>query len=185
MKVIRTYIILIFCLSSVIFNNSCVTKSNYETLSFFFDGVNNPDSTSRNDSLIIIKKTDTTSNTIVKSNSSIHPPYADRSCDNCHGKQNNFALIDNMPNLCYTCHDDFSKSNSNLHGPVSSGHCNECHNPHNSNYPKLLLKNSQDLCYKCHEKDDVKNNFVHEDIEKENCWNCHDPHGSNTKYFIK
>jgi predicted CXXCH cytochrome family protein len=187
MEIKRIYIIVLLLLLSGFVINSCVTSSNYKILSFFFDGVPNPDSTqiSKNDSLKIVDTNSIRLATNSPKKGSVHPPYAERNCGICHDLSKQYKLVSTMPDLCYTCHEDFSDGNKIVHGPVASGNCTECHDAHSSPNEKMLLDKSQKLCFNCHVKDDIMNNAVHSDIDSTLCWTCHEPHSSVDKLFLK
>jgi predicted CXXCH cytochrome family protein len=183
----KTYIFLLVILITGFSLNSCVTKTNYKALSYFFDGVPNPDSTSikQTDSLLLTdaNTTQIASKSIKKG--SIHSPYEERECASCHDQDNQYKLVSKMPDLCYTCHDDFSDGKKFVHGPVASGYCTECHDAHSSKYETILKDNSQNLCYKCHVKSDVMKNDIHSDIDSTLCWTCHEPHSSMDRLLLK
>lgn len=164
---------------------ACTPKSSYNIKSFFFDGVPDPNlKTAANDEATLVEEIQD-STILFKVANTIHPPYKEKTCLECHAKENMGQPKMELPNLCYQCHDDFSKSNAYLHGPVGSGNCTQCHNPHKSKLERLLVRNGQDLCLKCHIKDKVIENRVHEDIASKSCMECHDPHGGENKLFLQ
>jgi predicted CXXCH cytochrome family protein len=174
-------------ISALVFGYSCSSQKSYEVLSFFFDDVPLPDSTS-----VIIDTTNLAlEDTInVKSMKSAlleqtHPPAEEGSCNNCHDIGNSFSLIEKQPALCYSCHDDFTKTTTFLHGPLILGNCSFCHDPHKSKFSHFLKLDGQDLCFYCHGKEDVMKNGVHSDIGETKCWDCHNPHGGSDKTFMK
>ncbi|MBU8893892.1 MAG: cytochrome c3 family protein, partial [Bacteroidales bacterium] len=87
-----------------------------------------------------------------------HEPATD-ACDNCHSANENkhpegqgreFKLVDDMPALCYMCHEEPSKRI--IHAPVEAGECAICHSPHSSDNRHLLMnKEISGLCYECHD----------------------------------
>ncbi|TAL68781.1 MAG: hypothetical protein EPN82_08895 [Bacteroidetes bacterium] len=168
------------------FITSCSVEKNYKTLSYFFDGVPDPNAkpvqTDTNN--LAMKEMDLKQ--YVKSEKTYtHPPYGDKACENCHDANAANHLNSNQPGLCYQCHDDFGKNFKYVHGPAASGYCTQCHEPHQGKYQKLLIRNGQNLCYYCHDKKDVMKNEVHSEIEDTKCWECHNPHGSNERFFLK
>ncbi len=111
----------------------------------------------------------------------VHPP-AEEDCSNCHileGKHP-FKKIENVFELCTTCHDDKTESQH----PPAQEDCTTCHNPHSSPIKGLLKEKPPYLCTECHE--DVLNGLVsqHKPVEKGNCKNCHDVHGNEANYFL-
>ena len=124
------------------------------------------------------------------SGSEVHPP-AD-GCDSCHeevskphpvkGKKT-FKLTQEMPDLCYTCHDAFGKAKT-VHPPVEAGMCTECHNPHSAGLSKLLNKPIGELCKSCHE-DHTNFKVLHGPVSNGDCTACHVPHESNTPTLLQ
>ncbi len=168
---------------------SACSSSNYDILSFFFDGVPNP-----NKQEIEIKNNNLDSSKvkmredILKSANSklvFHGPYRAKLCSDCHNVDQGFKLIKKQPKLCYQCHDNFQKEAKFIHGPVAAGYCTKCHHPHRSKNKNLLLETGQKLCFKCHTENDIKADEDHPDIEGENCVDCHDPHGNDEQYFLR
>ncbi len=188
MKICRTpnYIILLLAFTFAV--NTCAPNIRYKVLSLVFDGVPAP----KNGSALT---TDSLQNGNTKSNSLTrrvisakpknfyHPPYQERSCNNCHSKSGS-SLLKPQPQLCYECHDDFNDEYSVLHGPVASGNCTSCHNPHMSKNENLLRVKKEQLCFYCHESALVFQNENHEDVEPGDCMDCHNVHGSDEKFML-
>jgi len=108
----------------------------------------------------------------------VHPPFAERSCDNCHESKFSQKLVeDDIKDLCFACHDDFLAEVETPHYPAEEGMCLECHNPHQAENESLLIRAGQAVCFECHDQDEVLEVEIHEDIGDENCWSCHNPHG--------
>ncbi|MBK3515882.1 hypothetical protein JIV24_00920 [Carboxylicivirga sp. N1Y132] len=177
-----TFIILcIFCVVG------CSTEKHYKTLSFFFDGVPKPGSQGQGEKVIrdfsynesVLAAARERHNQIIQ-----HAPYQERSCDICHIPQSMGDLRQEMPGLCYQCHEDFNDRYKYIHGPVSAGYCTSCHHAHNSRNSNLLLREGQLLCYHCHEQKMVMNNEVHADIGNYNCTECHNPHGGEDPFMF-
>lgn len=162
----------------------CNPEKHFHTLSFFFDGVPQPahltrqvsDSTS-GDSLVIEKRA-------FKPEFYTHKPYEEEKCGSCHEEGYSNSLSKPMPNLCYSCHEDFNSVYKSLHGPVASGNCLTCHNHHMSKYEKLLDRSGQQLCLYCHESGLVMKNKMHAKIENRNCTECHSPHGGENSGML-
>ena len=113
-------------------------------------------------------------------------------CQTCHktveGKSHpdqkgSIVLTQNMPGLCYSCHDETKFKGKSVHQPVSGGMCTGCHNAHQSNYPKILLKEVPGLCYNCHDESKFKGKSGHTLVGM--CMGCHNPHSSNTDKILK
>ncbi len=119
----------------------------------------------------------------------IHP--AAEPCDTCHQSiktphpQKNvktFKLVDEVPALCYQCHDKFG-TKKHIHPPVKDGQCTTCHNPHDSAQPKLLVQPLKDLCTSCH-PDKVDFKYVHGPAATGDCTDCHNPHESDNEHLV-
>lgn len=113
-------------------------------------------------------------------------------CETCHktveGKthpdqKGSIKLTQEMPALCYSCHDESKFKGKSVHTPVASGMCTGCHNPHQSNYQKILLKDVPGLCYNCHDESKFKGGSGHTSIGM--CTGCHNPHSSNSDRILK
>lgn len=144
-------------------------------LSFFFDGVPNPDE----------KKAEVGKIDERKAQASIyreHGPYAAKQCGGCHDRGSNRLVVPKQE-LCFQCHTlDIRKKY--IHGPLASGGCTVCHQPHGSNYAFLLVAEPKEFCLYCHAKEDVARNPVHSDMDMQ-CTMCHDAHGSNERYLLR
>ncbi len=122
-----------------------------------------------------------------KSIKSQHKPYAENKCKSCHSseKPNGDDIISNAPDLCYTCHKQYSGKFT--HSPTSLGACLLCHNAHESEHKSLLTEKQPNLCYLCHEQLEKKmtNDQVstHSPAE-DNCTACHDPHVSDVSVMM-
>ncbi|QOY54390.1 hypothetical protein HUE87_10990 [Candidatus Sulfurimonas marisnigri] len=118
-----------------------------------------------------------------------HKPYANKECASCHvdKKGESGELKEDIPTLCYTCHDNYDNNNF-IHGPVGAGGCMLCHDPHESENPKLLVyKTINELCTTCHtEKGEMLATVdnIHPPV-KDSCINCHDPHAENNKFQLR
>lgn len=121
-----------------------------------------------------------------------HEPATD-ACDNCHSKNENshpdgqgreFNLAEEMPTLCYNCHEGPTKKI--IHAPVEGGECSSCHSPHSSDNKKLLLKKEiSSLCFECHDLEIGEKDRIHAPVEAGSCEECHDAHQSDHKALLK
>lgn len=176
--------ILIF--SSVVFISllfvGCTPERKFQVLSFFFDGVPNPNAkttviTVSSDSVPLVAAA-------VKPEFYTHKPYNDEKCQSCHESGFSNSLIKPIPELCYTCHDNFNTKYPVLHGPVAFGNCRACHHPHEAKIEKLLIREGQQLCLFCHEAKDILTNKMHSKIGNKNCTDCHNPHGGENRIML-
>lgn len=116
---------------------------------------------------------------------SVHRPYDEKKCDDCHDKSKEGGLVRPKKDLCLMCHTNFLKG-IYVHGPTAVGECLACHLPHNSKYPKLLKYDLGQLCTTCHKESRLAAQ-MHTQVgaRKMVCADCHDPHSGNSSYFLK
>ena len=135
----------------------------------------------------------------------LHYPAED-ACDNCHeasgaahpGDENpGFRLMDEIPALCYYCHEEPMKQ-ARLHHPVLYGNCLDCHAVHGSSEASLLRRSDPELCLNCHNRDyrtdstrtrNIKRlvggrMIAHSAIEAGGCMSCHLAHGSEIRDLL-
>jgi predicted CXXCH cytochrome family protein len=139
-----------------------------------------------------------------------HAP-ATESCDVCHlvdikdhteNGAKGLHLSEELPGLCYNCHDDLKSDIKGFTHPHEALNdekkCASCHSPHSSDEKKLLNYNQKKLCLGCHNKDvnakgeKVRNikkllltsKVIHPPVENGGCSVCHQPHGSANNYLL-
>lgn len=119
---------------------------------------------------------------------SIHPPYAQKLCDDCHDKttESGFVLNLSKTQLCFHCHTTFIEGYRFVHGPVAIGDCLACHDPHSTSLPHLLKFPAADICGNCH-KERRQAEAMHTQAISHGlvCINCHSPHFGNARFFLK
>lgn len=122
---------------------------------------------------------------------SVHAAIA-LGCSACHkpvegkthpGQKGSIVLTQNMPGLCYNCHDESKFKGKSVHQPIPAGMCTGCHDAHQSNYPKVLLKDVPGLCYNCHDESKFKGKSGHTNLGM--CTGCHNPHSSESDKILK
>jgi len=157
------------------------TQGQYKALSFFFDGVPDPERRAAEE-LRKEQEGKGSGNRKAKSRQTQHGPFAAKMCDACHRKVTN-ELVLPIDQLCVKCHSlDLHKKY--IHGPVASGGCRVCHSPHGSGYPFLLVAKPEEFCLSCHNKENLNRNEKHAGLIEE-CSACHDAHSSDDRYFLR
>jgi predicted CXXCH cytochrome family protein len=174
----------IFCILMITVIAGCAARSRYKVLSFFFDGVPDPDAPVATAKAQAEKaEKEGAAGTLVRRGGFLeHGPYGARLCHACHQRSSN-ALILPVEKLCLHCHHlDLSKKY--VHGPVSAGGCIVCHDPHSSGRKYLLRSDPREFCLHCHEKEAIFRNPAHKDIDV-TCTACHDAHSSDKRFMLK
>jgi len=131
--------------------------------------------------------------TDIKAFDVIHEPLNDE-CETCHESNGGdhprndgmeFSLVDDVPELCYMCHDAKNEKQT-VHDPVADGDCLACHSPHSSNQPFLLVNDENtSICESCHDLDWQEKSFVHGPVVGKFCTSCHEVHQSDEAALLK
>lgn len=113
----------------------------------------------------------------------VHEPFADKSCDACHGQEQGV-------DVCLQCHEDilpeFNKIHNHLRGNGEKNLCVSCHNPHAGDKTAMFPSNEGIVCRSCH--DDTftrRKESLYAHIDWETCTNCHSLHGSDHFAMLK
>jgi len=158
--------------------SGCSVEKNYELLSFFFDGVPNPNapqSTLAGGSGAAMRDSPTYT---------VHPPFAEARCDACHKSM--FDRTGIGAEVCQECHAGTQDEFAMMHGPVSVGACLWCHVPHQSAYAHLLKRPERETCTQCHRSELLNHEVVAEHAdETRGCLECHVGHGSDARYLLR
>ena len=112
-----------------------------------------------------------------------HEPVAEGDCESCHedhGEDYELILSDEVPALCFNCHDEYEGSHQ--HEPVADGDCLSCHNVHNSEVSAMLTAEVPALCFDCH--DELSEEFQHEPVADGDCMGCHNAHDSESSAML-
>lgn len=113
-------------------------------------------------------------------------------CNTCHmavpGKEHpqekdSIKLIQELPGLCYNCHNETKFKGKDVMPPVAGGLCTSCHNPHQSAHNMLLRNEIPELCYICHNKANFTKKYIHPPITL-TCMLCHKPHASDHRHLL-
>ncbi len=153
-----------------------VTRSNYSTLSFFFDGVPNPDAPGpgrggQGDSTVAMAVV-------------VHKPFAEEKCEECH--KTKYRPNRNDPSACFSCHTKLGEQHAWTHGAVAGGACLWCHAPHESTRKWLLRSPDRALCMQCHAGTLTNGTTVPAHVDpKVGCLECHFGHGGPTSLMLK
>ena len=122
---------------------------------------------------------------------SVHAAVA-LGCQSCHkavegkthpGTKGSVVLTQEMPGLCYKCHDQSKFKGKSVHQPVSGGMCTGCHDPHRSDFPMILNADVPGLCYNCHSESKFRGKSGHTLLGM--CTGCHNPHSSGSDKILK
>ena len=160
----------------------CNTTKSHRLLSFFFDGVPDPDKATAEQGAVGAKKGGGTA-PAAASRYREHGPYAAKECQGCHMRATN-ALILPIEELCIQCH-SIDVRKKYIHGPLASGDCKVCHQPHGSVHPFLLVSEPKEFCLYCHDRNAIAGKGgEHKEMGKQ-CTVCHDAHSSDKEYLLK
>ncbi|NOR66791.1 MAG: hypothetical protein GQ528_05495, partial [Woeseiaceae bacterium] len=187
-RTVSTSVGLVLLIPLAVFVVSCDHTRRYEIMTFFFDGIDAPESQRLADRLA-----DPNSPTLAQVPQEpiwyVHEPRKD--CTNCHdtAKQSKspgqLYLTAPVPKLCYDCHDDRTVSAKYVHGPVAVGQCLECHDHHKSRVKHLLKEAEPNVCYFCHDADAIAAIPAHLVGQPSACTDCHNPHASLERPLLK
>jgi len=156
----------------------CEARSRYKVLSFFIDGVPDPDKIAA-----LSKNQEIGEEAVVVKDTNLgHGPFEARLCYACHDPNTN-RLIMPVEKLCFNCH-ELNIKKKFTHGPVAAGGCRVCHEPHGSGRPYLLVSESKTFCFHCHNEARISSTDVHRGIDTL-CTTCHDAHSADNRFFLK
>jgi predicted CXXCH cytochrome family protein len=153
----------------------CSVRKNYKTLSFFFDGVPDPNAPVARAAGPSGPGVPTYSYEVVAKMYQ-HKPYAEGNCAACHTADKKH-LVTVKAELCLKCHAPATTQYATMHAPVALGQCLWCHEPHESDSPKLLKTTSAQLCLQCHDQALLPSDIKPHLSDRANCLYCHVGHG--------
>lgn len=116
---------------------------------------------------------------------SIHAPYGNRQCQECHSARFSHALRAPRDQLCQGCHPKTVAEAPYVHSPVRNGECLVCHHPHTTESPHLLVKKAAEMCLQCHDADLLSTVEGHQNAARAECTTCHDPHRGSREYLLR
>ena len=167
---------------------SCDEVERHKALTFFFDGVP-PLRTETPQARTSGLKDNRGADKALAKAWHIHEPV--KNCTLCHGVQRRagsarkIQLVAEVPQLCYTCHKEYSALETWVHGPVATGNCLLCHEPHKTQNEFLLRKPVPELCYQCHEEQAIRLIEKHAEESYRRCIDCHEGHAGTTRSLLR
>jgi predicted CXXCH cytochrome family protein len=145
-------------------------QKRYEVLSFFFDGVPDPNA----------PKKQSTKVSSGRQRTFVHKPFADNLCSSCHLNTTDiFARAQVKGDVCLNCHSNVPTQYAVMHGPVVNNACQMCHSPHSSAVPHLLKQPAPAVCTQCHEPQTMTLMHKQPLDPKQSCIDCHSGHGGS------
>jgi predicted CXXCH cytochrome family protein len=155
-------------------------RERYRVLSYFFDGVPDPDAVKRVTNAGGVQ-VPVLARTVIQ-----HKPYADNQCDVCHrSARGEIQEFSEAYKQCVKCHKTVSNERVLMHGPVAREECRWCHAPHESAEPALLKDTPVKVCVQCHDKELLGPNPPEHLDGTTSCLDCHYGHGGDGRYFLK
>jgi predicted CXXCH cytochrome family protein len=116
---------------------------------------------------------------------SIHQPYKEQKCAECHILTESNRVKDDIDQACRSCHQDLIDQQQNAsHQAVRDGHCVSCHHPHQSPRPHLVRVTAEQMCYTCHTPQDVQTP-QHPPVTRADCLMCHQGHDSPRPHLLR
>jgi predicted CXXCH cytochrome family protein len=131
----------------------------------------------------------------------VHDPVRTGSCHDCHdphGSDHAAQLREDVPTLCYECHEEIRtrvETSKHTHSVAGEpGGCMTCHTPHASPVSAGLRDDPLTLCRSCHEREITTAEgetiagfahqvearmFLHGPVRQRDCGACHNSHGSD------
>lgn len=156
----------------------CSVEKHYDLLSFFFDGVPDPNFTLESDPEAFVLRTG--------GKFFMHQPFANDNCGECHANPAELNLSRDDSSMCLKCHESTLAEYTFMHGATVGMACLWCHDPHRSPYENLLRAQPPELCRQCHNPSLTSRPEVSEHVQTETeCLECHSGHGGSSRYFLK
>jgi predicted CXXCH cytochrome family protein len=164
-------------LALVLLWTGCNVERDYAILSFFLDGVPDPNAEFVIDERGRRRRAGVTYIT--------HAPYAEENCAACHRGSRSLMLTRVESTVCLKCHEGIVDEYPFMHGPVAASDCLWCHSPHESPNPHLLKAPGTELCLQCHGLTfSVAPAAPYHPDPEQSCLDCHHGHGGGDRFFI-
>lgn len=156
----------------------CSVEKHYELLSFFFDGVPDPDAPEPGSGGIFARA--------ASEEWFIHQPFGEGTCIACHVEFTDLTRLRGDSTVCLQCHAGTPNQHVRMHGPVAAGGCLWCHDPHQSTHPAILRQSAPELCQRCHSGRLLEPAHGGAPLERFSaCLDCHYGHGGDAAFFLK
>ena len=169
------------CVALILLWGCATPEQKYRWLSFFFDGVPDPNAP------VIPGTPDARALRELGVNYFVHQPYDEGNCKACHGAVTaTRAMLSPDSSVCLSCHEQVSQQYPVMHGPVAVGACLQCHRPHEARFRHLLRDADTRLCDQCHDRDLLLGPVppAHQDPER-GCLECHVGHGASEHNLLR
>ncbi len=154
----------------------CSIEKHYDTLSFFFDGVPDPNAPVEEKGVFARNP---------RADYIVHQPFAEGACQNCHTDFSDLTAIRNDSSVCLKCHEAVPNEHVRMHAPVVTTNCLWCHDPHQTPLAHLMRGEPADVCGRCHtsrllgpaHRGQPASSYA-------NCLDCHSGHGGSQAFFL-
>lgn len=154
----------------------CSIEKHYDVLSFFFDGVPDPNAPVEVSGVFARNP---------RADYIVHEPFAEGACQNCHTDFSDLTAIRNDSGVCLQCHASSLNEYAYMHAPVVTTNCLWCHNPHQSPHAYLLRAEPADLCGRCHTARVLGPAHRSQPAALfASCLDCHAGHGGSQPLFL-
>jgi predicted CXXCH cytochrome family protein len=170
----------------------CSSENRYRTLSFFFDGVRNPNAPPDAARAGGTGAGDEFAPNAAVQKVYVHKPYADgmvdsKKCAVCHeGASNEFESFKAITSdVCLKCHKDKLTQYPVMHGPVTAVECTLCHAAHESTIPGMLNYAPPKVCVQCHDRDLLSPKPPEHLALDSKCLSCHVGHGGPAHKLLR
>jgi predicted CXXCH cytochrome family protein len=159
----------------------CSSETSYEVLSFFFDGVPDPNHQDEPVTQAVVRRSPSGTTFFV------HKPFFDGDCSACHkGEVTALVSAASVPtDICLECHTSVLQQYPVMHGPVAAMACDQCHNPHRSTTQHLLRAAPRDLCLQCHSQNELRRSILEHHDNESSCITCHSGHGGADRDMLR
>ena len=189
MSCFAALLIVLSTIVASVLSSGCSSEKRYKVLSFFFDGVPDPNApaVATGDQDEFGGQRAGNGSGAAKPVAFMHKPYGDNQCSACHeNARGNFDDFQKLSSdVCLKCHDKVRDEFPVMHGPVAAAECNLCHVPHESSIPHLLRDAAPTVCVQCHQPELLSPTPREHLLPDKSCLDCHTGHGSDKHGLLK